>query len=164
VTAPALYAYVRDRDDLLAAVAAEHFAELVVRFDSVDVSDPLDRIRALGHAYVEHALASPALFRLMFRYPPRSVPGLDAFGPSAQAFDAAASATAEAVESGQLAVEDVGMAAMTMWAAVHGVAEVLLLGFSLDEESSRALVDSVIDTVLAGQIHPLGTERRGSPR
>jgi hypothetical protein len=47
-------------------------------------------------------------------------------------------------------VEDVALASMTMWAAVHGAAEVLLLGFG-DEEFGSALVASVIDTVLAGQ-------------
>jgi hypothetical protein len=45
---------------------------------------------------------------------------------------------------------------MTMWAAIHGVAEVLLLGFAVDEEASVELMDSVINTVLAGQVHPLG--------
>jgi hypothetical protein len=44
---------------------------------------------------------------------------------------------------------------MTMWAAIHGVAEVLLLGFAADEEASVELMDSVINTVLAGQVNPL---------
>jgi AcrR family transcriptional regulator len=151
VTAPALYAYVEDRDDLLAAVATDHFESLLDRFAEVpDDTAPLDRIRELGRTYVEHALASPALFRLMFRYPPRAVAGIDPFPPAARAFEAAASATAAAVESGDLVVEDVALASMTMWAAVHGAAEVLLLGFG-DEEFGSALVASVIDTVLAGQ-------------
>lgn len=151
VTAPALYAYVEDKQELLAAVAAEHFSRLVARFEAVEATDPLDRIRALSRAYVDHALASPALFRLMFRYPPAPTAGVDAFPPATRAFDEAARATGAAVEAGQLAVDDVDLAAMTMWAAVHGVAEVLLMGFGFDEQAKEALVGSVIETVLAGQ-------------
>lgn len=156
VTAPALYAYVDDKYDLIAAIAAEHFEGLVARFDAVDEADPLERIRALSHAYVDHALAAPALFHLMFRYPPTPVAGADAFPPATRAFEAAAAATEAAIESGQLATADPALASMTMWASIHGVAEVLLLGFSADAAAAAVLVDSVIDTVLAGQVRPLG--------
>ena len=155
VTAPALYAYVDDKYDLLAAVAAEHFEGLVARFDAIDEDDPLERIRALSHAYVDHALDSPALFHLMFRYPPIPVPGAEAFPPATRAFDEAAAATAAAIESGQLAATDPALASMTMWVSIHGVAEVLLLGLSADPIAAALLVDSVIDTVLAGQVTPL---------
>jgi len=155
VTAPALYAYVDDKHDLLAAVAAEHFEGLIDRFDAIDEDDPVERIRALSHAYVDHAVDSPALFHLMFRYPPTPVAGAEAFPPATRAFDAAAAATAAAIESGQLAARDPGLASMTMWASIHGAAEVLLLGFSADPDAAAVLVDSVIDTVLAGQTHPL---------
>jgi len=155
VTAPALYAYVTDKNDLLAAVATEHFELLVERFDAIDERDPLERIRALSRAYVLHALASPALFHLMFRYPPTPVPGVDAFPASTRAFEAAAAATAQAIAAGQIASTDPEAASMTMWAAIHGVAEVLLLGFAADDEASVALMDSVINTVIAGQVSPL---------
>lgn len=150
VTAPALYAYVAGKAELLAAIAGEHFERLADRFAAVDAADPVERMRALSWAYVEHALESPSLFELMFRYPPAPAGEVEAFPPAARAFDAAVAATAEAAEAGRLRVDDVGLAAMTMWAAVHGAAEVLLMGFPLDDAGARALVDSVIDTVLAG--------------
>lgn len=156
VTAPALYAYVQDKQDLLAALATERFERLVERFDAIDETDPLERIRALSRAYVDHAIEAPALFHLMLRYPPRPVAGMEAFPPATRAFEEAAEATAAAIRAGQLAVDDAAVASLTMWAAVHGVAEVLLLGFVADDAAARSLVDSVIDTVLAGQIHPLG--------
>lgn len=154
VTAPALYAYVDDKADLLAAVATDHFERLVERFDAVDVTDPVDRIRALCRAYIDHALAAPTLFHLMFRYPPTAVPGVDAFPPATRAFEVAAAATAAAIEAGQLDVVDATLASMTTWAAIHGVAEVLLLGFALDTELADALVTSTIETVIAGQRRP----------
>jgi AcrR family transcriptional regulator len=159
VTAPALYAYVDDKDDLLAAVATQHFAALVARFEAIEADDPIDRIRALSRAYVDHARSSPNLFRLLFRYPPSAVDGADAFPPATRAFELAAAATADAVAAGQLGVADAALASMTMWAAIHGVAEVLLLGFGFNDETADALVESVIETVLAGQVRPLAARR-----
>ncbi|NLV55028.1 MAG: TetR/AcrR family transcriptional regulator [Acidimicrobiales bacterium] len=154
VTAPALYAYVSSKEELVALVAAAHFEALARRFEEVGDDDPLDRVRALSRAYVDHARSSPKLFALMFRFPPVPVPDADAFPPAARAFDVAARATADAIESGALAVDDATEASLTMWCAVHGVAEVLLMGFATDD-AADALVDRVIDTVLAGQAHPL---------
>ena len=155
VTAPALYAYVEDKGELLAAVAAEHFERLVERFESITETEPLDRIRAVSRAYVDHALESPGLFHLMFRYPPSPTTEVDAFPPATRAFEVASEATADAVAQGLMAVDDVTMACMTMWAAMHGVAEVLLMGFGFDDEAADRLVESTIDTVIAGHVNPL---------
>jgi len=155
VTAPALYAYVEDKGELLAAVAAEHFELLVERFEAITETEPLDRIRAVSRAYVDHALESPGLFHLMFRYPPSPTTEVDAFPPATRAFEVASEATADAVAQGLMAVDDVTMACMTMWAAMHGVAEVLLMGFGFDDEAADRLVESTIDTVIAGHVNPL---------
>ena len=154
VTAPALYAYVTSRHDLVAAVATDYFDELVARFEAVDAVDPLDRIRALSRAYVAHAVAAPPLFHLLFRYPPEvgvPVDGVAAFSPATRAFELAAAATEAAAAAGLLEAPDPLLASLTMWAAVHGVAEVLLLGFAFDQATADALVSSVIETLLAGQ-------------
>lgn len=159
VTAPALYAHVADKDDLVAAVAAEYFTELSTRFGAVDATDPIAGIRALSRAYVDHALAAPELFRLLFRFPPESagvdVPGVEPFLPATDAMDMAIATTGRAIEAGLLAVTDPLEAAMTMWVAVHGVAEVLLMGFGFAPADADRLVDTVIDTVLAGQMNPM---------
>lgn len=154
VTAPALYLYVQDKADLLAGVAEEHFEWLVARFEAAEDPDPLQWIRNLCRAYLDHARSSPALFSLMFRYPPRPVPAVDTFPPAARAFELAARATAAAIDAGILAEADPVEASTTMWCAVHGVAEVALMGFA-DDATVSALAERVVDTVLAGQINPL---------
>lgn len=157
VTAPALYAHVASKDALIEAVATGYFQELGARFAAVDTSDPVAGIRGLAHAYVAHARAAPSLFHLLFRYVPAStslsVPGVESFDPATRVFDIALATTARAIDVGLLGVSDPVTAAMTMWAAVHGVSEVLLLGFGLDDGAADALVESVIDTVLAGQVN-----------
>jgi AcrR family transcriptional regulator len=155
VTAPALYAYVEDKRELMAAVATEHFERLIERFEAVDESDPVARVRAVSRAYVDHAVASPALFRLMFNYPPSSAGEVEAFPPATRAFEVASGATADAMAQGLLRTTDVALVSMVMWAAMHGLAEILLMGFSFDQAGAEQLIAATIDTMVAGLAAPV---------
>jgi len=153
VTAPALYLYVENKQDLVAAVAEEHFGRLVERFEAVTDADtdPLARIRGYSRAYVDHARSSPALFSLLFLSPPSALADADSFPPATRAFELANAATAQAIDEGLLAPGDPTEVGTVMWCAVHGVAEAVLMGFVADDDAVAALVDRVVDTVLAGQ-------------
>lgn len=151
VTAPALYLYVENKQDLVAAVAEDHFGRLVERFEAVTDGDPIDRIRGYSRAYVDHARSSPALFSLLFLYPPSALADADAFPPATRAFELANETTARAIDAGLLAPGDPTEIGTVMWCAVHGVAEAVLMGFVDGDDAVAALVDRVVDTVLAGQ-------------
>jgi AcrR family transcriptional regulator len=61
------YRHFADRDALLAALAAQGFAELLKRYKTgARRKTPEDRLRACGQAYLELATDRPQLFRLMF--------------------------------------------------------------------------------------------------
>lgn len=61
------YRHFADRDALLAALAAQGFAELLTRYkDGGRDTAPDVRLRACGQAYLELATDRPQLFRLMF--------------------------------------------------------------------------------------------------
>jgi AcrR family transcriptional regulator len=61
------YRHFADRDALLAALAAQGFAELLKRYqDGARARTPAARLRACGRAYLELAADRPQLFRLMF--------------------------------------------------------------------------------------------------
>jgi len=162
VTAPALYAHVEDKEDLLQAVAETGFTDLVARFDLVDDPDPLERLRAYGHAYVDQALTDPEVFRVMFLYRPGAleVPGVDNELPAAtEAFARPGEALAAAMASGQIHPDrDPILTAITLWTASHGCASVLLLGASSGEvmvpTGMEGLVDDVIDVTLQGLGQP----------
>jgi AcrR family transcriptional regulator len=68
VSAAAPYHHFKDRAALLAAIAHEgHVALLAAMQAAFDTSTPgPDRIVSVGVAYVEFAVANPALYRLMF--------------------------------------------------------------------------------------------------
>jgi AcrR family transcriptional regulator len=155
VTAPALYGHVKDKQDLLRAVAEDEFERLLARFDAVTETDPVARIRAYNHAYVTHAREHPETFRVMFLFPPDlagagDVPDDVVLPGATRAFSAAAEAVTEAVDTGALAADDPLLVALALWSTVHGVATVLQLGFGLPRELEDALVDEVLDRVLAG--------------
>ena len=153
VTAPALYAYVTDKRDLLRGVAELAFGELVERFEALPDADPLARIRAQSHVYIDFAHEQPELFRTMFLFPPElavSAPIGEELPAATRAFEVPRRAIDDAVAAGLLRDVDPVMAALALWTATHGAAEVLRMGFGFDDEGRRQLVDTVIDTVIAG--------------
>jgi AcrR family transcriptional regulator len=153
VTAPALYAYVDDKRDLLRGVAEHELEEMMRRFAEIDEPDPLERLRRECHAYVDYAVENPELFRTMFVFPPEmavtEVTG-DELPAATKAFQTSLGTTTAAVDAGRLGSSDPLDATLTLWAAMHGVAEVLLLGVGFDATTRANLVDGVIDTVIAG--------------
>ena len=153
VTAPALYAYVDDKRDLLRGVAELEFRRLAARFEQIDDPDPVERMRQMSHAYVEQALAEPELFRTMFQFSPDLAIGTPTGAEDELAtsvFELALSSVVEAIDSGALRRAEPITVALTIWSATHGVVDMLLMGFPFDDATRHMLVDSVIDTVLAG--------------
>jgi len=73
MTAPALYRYFSDRDELLSALMVDGFAEmsdaLGAALDSVADDDLAARVRAAAVAYREFAKADPSRFSLLFGLP-----------------------------------------------------------------------------------------------
>ena len=155
VTAPALYAYVDSKDDLLRAIAEVEFRRLIDRFEAIHEADPVDRNRALCEAYVTQAAEQPELFDVMFLFPPElavaAATGRE-LPLATKAFNIAVDAVAEAIERGDIARSDPLVAALALWTGVHGVATVARLGFSSPEgrDLRELLLAEVVDTLLAG--------------
>lgn len=154
VTAPALYAYVSDKRDLLRAVAETSFAELLGRFDDVEAGEPLTRMRALSRVYITYALENPELFHTMFLFPPDLAFG-DATGEelpiATRAFNYALDTITEAQAAGLLRADlDPLVVTFSSWTATHGLAHVLNLGFAFDEATREVLIESLLDTVVRG--------------
>lgn len=162
VTAPALYAHVEDKEDLLRAVAETGFSALVHRLDQVSEPDPVERLREYGRLYVEQALEDPEVFRVMFLYRPGAleVEGVNNELPAAtEAFARPGEAVAAAIAAGGIYRDrDPILTAITLWTTAHGCASVLLLGARDGEViipgAMTGLVDEVIDVTLQGLGQP----------
>lgn len=154
VTAPALYAHVSSKRDLVRAVAEVEFDRLLERFDKVVTTDPLERIRAQSRAYIDHARENPELFQVMFVFPPDLGAGPLPEGvelPAAtRAFTTALAAVEEAMTQGVLERADPVLVALTLWTANHGLAMALLLGLSLPAALEEELVDEVTARLVRG--------------
>jgi AcrR family transcriptional regulator len=88
MTAPALYRYFSDRDELLSALMVDGFEEMQAALTrALDGADPADlaaRIRAAASAYRSFAKQDPARFSLLFGLPnPGFVHGQHTSGPAA---------------------------------------------------------------------------------
>lgn len=159
VSAPALYTHFRDKHDLLRAVAEREFEGLMARYREIDAAAdparPLERVRAQCRNYVRMSQEDPELFRVMFLFPPDlgdllEVPAGAELPAATQAFQMAARALEDAVAIGHLDPVDPLVMAMTLWAGIHGVASILVLGLELSPEAEDALVTEVTDRILRG--------------
>ncbi|WP_091651115.1 TetR/AcrR family transcriptional regulator [Micromonospora pallida] len=122
----AVYTHFGGMPGLWRAVRQEGFTRLAARLDQVrPTSDPVHDLAALGAAYVDNALANPALYRAMYD----TVADLDDPQAAAGAFGVLVSAAARAREQGRFAKgadpEDV---ATQMWAAGHGLTMLAITG------------------------------------
>ncbi len=154
VTAPALYAYVTDKSDLLGAVAEGEFAALIGRFSKVTSEDPVERSREYSREYILYALENRELFRTMFIFPP-DIGGIQADGatlPAAtETFNRALDATSEAIASGRYRGDlDPTSVGLTIWAATHGLATVFMMGFEFSDDVTEQLIETLLDTVTRG--------------
>ena len=159
VSAPALYAHFADKEDLLRAVAERQFDDLMARYVEIDAAAdpdrPLDRVRAQCRNYVRMAREDPELFRVMFLFPPdfggiATVPEGSELPAATTAFRMATGALEDAIAAGDLVADDPLVVALSIWAGVHGVANICLLGLGLDAEGEEALVTEVTDRLLRG--------------
>ncbi len=76
VTPPSIYRHFADKTALIFEVVARHFTSLEnhVRQACEGIDDPVDRLAALGVAYIEFGIANPEPYRIMFMTAPDVVP------------------------------------------------------------------------------------------
>jgi AcrR family transcriptional regulator len=156
VTAPALYAHVASKDDLLQAVTDGELDAILEHLRARE-GDPVAALREFCHDYVDRALAHPNLYRALSAHPPwRGVvaagagDGTGAPPALSDRLKVVYDAVADAVAGGALRPINPLVALLVLWTAVHGLVEVLLLDVIGPEELRRRLVDELIGSTIAG--------------
>lgn len=151
VTAPALYAHITSKRDLLAAIAERGFEDLIEAMEAVTDDDPVARLKGYADAYLDAARADPELFRVLFLFAPAFDGGEDGqLDAATRAFALPLATVEEAIATGAIASDDPLLVALTLWSTAHGVAATLQLDLPLDEEHQQALATAAIDRLLAG--------------
>jgi AcrR family transcriptional regulator len=125
------YRHFRDRDDLMAAVATQGYRELThaMRLAAQDHTNPLDRLKQAGLAYIAFALRRPEHFAVMFDGPvslKTEHPGSSE--ASKEAFTTLVSFVQGCQEAGQFPPGDPQSFTLLAWSMVHGVAKLAITG------------------------------------
>jgi AcrR family transcriptional regulator len=124
-SATTIYRYFANKDDLLFAIVYEGFQqfgqELMAAARSTD--DPLQRLEALGRAYIRFGLQNPVYYQVMFmqradllfqRRAGQTRPAIDSFGVLQQAVQ-------QALDAGVLQRGLAETYSLVLWALVHGI-------------------------------------------
>jgi len=134
---------------LIAAVAEEGFK----RFDVYQIQalrrtrekDPLEKLKALGHAYVRFAIAQPIFFRIMFRY---DIAESDRYFSLAavakRTFDRLLNTVSECLKVNKQSVDPIEPS-IRAWALVHGLATLWLDGRLEKMPDAKQMIDRIID-------------------
>jgi AcrR family transcriptional regulator len=140
VSHSAAYRHFTDREALLAEVSQHARIELAVEMrQRVDrTTDPLERLQAVGTAYIDFALSQPGLFRTAFiahsetsednEHEAPSRPDAGSDGNSAEPYEILRDVLDQAVAAGLLDAKRRPGAEIAAWSAVHGLAGLLLDG------------------------------------
>lgn len=152
VTAPALYAHVVDKRDLLQGIVEREIDTLLDRFAAVRTDDPVERLQQMAVAYVEYGLHNPDLFRAMFLFRPEltAEPRPDAPALATNIHGAFLAAVRDAQGAGVLDDGNPELAALTIWTTAHGVITTLLSGPPLDIDLKNKLCEAAINASLTG--------------
>jgi AcrR family transcriptional regulator len=131
VSHSAAYRHFADREALLAEVARFARNELAaqMRRRVNRTNDPRKRLRAVGTAYIDFAIAEPGLFRTAFTSHPATTGQDPAHTPvGADPFEVLGQVLDEAQAAGLLDARRRPGAEVAAWSAVHGLAGLLLDG------------------------------------
>lgn len=133
VTHAAAYRHFSSKKDILVAIAEQGYMSLSEKFKNI-LSKNLEDIEGLGIAYVQFATENPQHFKVMFH------PDVKTYEPEDsnvslghKTFSYLLSSVEANKKSGRFADQDSNLIAMSAWAAVHGLAT-LIVNDSLEEK------------------------------
>ena len=167
ITAPAIYNYFPDRDALVTALIIDAFtsfgdSQLAAR-DSLPENDPDGRMKAIGLAYRNWALAHPQRYQLIFGTP---IPGYVApfekvFPSSARSLSALVSVVESLRVAGKLNIDSFPKVkaeykvSFEMWKTHGGEADVLSLSVAM---LIWARVHGIVSLEIGGNLPPFGAK------
>ena len=152
VTPPSIYLHFADKDALLDAVLVDLFTELddVEQHAVAGVSQPLERLRQQGLAYVRFARSSPEYYRLATMNVRTEAGDVDAIlGTSA--FTHFLGTVGECIDAGIFASGDPLPIALELWAAAHGIASLLVAKPYLPWGDPEVFADRVLRSAAMGR-------------
>ncbi|HEX2835109.1 MAG TPA: TetR/AcrR family transcriptional regulator [Thermoanaerobaculia bacterium] len=158
----AIYFHFRDKEALLAELCDCDFREFAHGFTLIaQIADPVERLRAAGHAYVDFGLNHPSHYRLMFMTPKETKANLESKGnPEEDAYAFLQGIVRELLAAGKLrdGFADVDLAAQVIWAGIHGVVALEIakckdewVAWRPIEERTKATVEMIVNGLVKAE-------------
>jgi AcrR family transcriptional regulator len=151
------YRHFRDKEDLLAAVAAQGFGELTqaMLVAAEGQAGALDRLKRAGLAYVTFALRRPEHFAVMFDAPVSKRDHRESIEAGKRAFSTLLNFVKSCQDEGRLPSGQSLECALLAWSMVHGIAKLAIAGRLPYRSSSEILkfAEFVIDQSLPVRIN-----------
>lgn len=156
-TATAIYHHFSDKNALLQELCAVDFKALAFEMVKIGhIDDPIERLRRIGLAYVDFAIAHPAHYRFMFLTPKPEIPQPEHIGnPEEDSYAFLRMTIADAIARGRFRAEftDVDQLAQMMWATVHGIVSIQIVKSGakwIEFRDTRDTAEQMIDAMLRG--------------
>lgn len=170
-TATTIYLYFKNKDDLLFALLNEGYAELGQRLAAAatEERDPLQRLTAIGRAYIAFGLERPLLYQVMFmrradflaaRFNESRDDAIHYINP----FHVLAQAVTNTLEAGALKPGDVMTYAMSFWSVVHGLVSLALIAPDADAGLIKRMTQLTLSATLSGLQAATDATARKRPR
>ena len=128
-----IYLHFKDKNEVFYALHQEGFRMLVASFRTlINVSDPFERLKAMGQVYINFAIENPDFYQLMFvMQEPMEVLELDiakCWDEGEDAFRFLVETVVACQEKGYFkGMEPTGLS-FTVWSTVHGLASLRTSG------------------------------------
>lgn len=153
VTPPSIYLHFADKDALLSAVTARYYEQLDEHLQQARAGQPttLDVFLAQGLAYVRFATQTPEMYRIAAMVEGNAAGDVDAVLASS-AFVHMLGTVRELMSQGIFAEGDPTTVALDLWAAVHGVAALLIAKPYLPFGDREAFAERVLKAACTGQV------------
>jgi AcrR family transcriptional regulator len=159
----AIYFHFKDKQTLLQELCDTDFGALAQEFQKIArVADPVDRLRLIGRAYVEFAIAYPNHYRLMFMTPSKASlqpegSRLARGNPEEDAYAFLRATVAEAIESGRLRPEltDADLVSQMVWGGTHGVVSLHISNCNdewINWYDARETAQTLIEVMIRGLV------------
>jgi AcrR family transcriptional regulator len=153
-----LYEYFGSKEEIVAAVAAEGFEQLHAYLNRVPNDlPPMQRLVAIGLAYVQFAQQYPEHFMLIFSRLPSGRISLQAPAGAHSPYQIVLQAIQDGVDAGALALpagSDLEEMAYSLWAMAHGMAMLQQTHLRDFQADFPALDQRVLEALVQGWAYP----------
>lgn len=152
----AIYRYFHNKREILSVLRDEGFQQFVAgQMERMEVyTDPVERLRQGGREYIRFAMNEPDYYHLMFSTDTEEV---DLEGELAEcsltSFDLFRQSVQDCIDAGRFKGEDHEAVVFSLWAGVHGLAELIHTG-RFEVMSKGEDLDKVIDAILEFNLRP----------